>query len=461
MAANKPDDDFTTPADDEVDHIAALYRPHRNGGPKRSVARKPHARRFVKLTDHHIRALCEFSEDSERVMLWDARVHGLRIRISPYRATWTFFRQHKRRGKRDTTHRVLGYWSPIPGEGMPVADARKAAEALRGRMAEGHVEPSKKSALTFDTAFADYCAYLSHKVESANSVARRAYEDARRKNPNPPPPVYKEPLWDRVVTGLGKLYLTPKWAGWTLADISRSPEEVRDWHRDVSKRAGAVTGNKVAKILRATYRYAARLRRDLPPELPTSGVTMNVEEPRDAAMTEHQHRQWGEAWQRIESPTRKAYQLLAILSGQRPGELARLKVSDVDFERRRFIIRKAKASNDIIVPMSAPIEEALRMAIRARDGAETDWLFPAREGGHIRKFDGDGLPLWGNGLRHNYKTIATAMQIDEALRDILQGHTPKGVARKYVSKIVLAEGQALADAQARISDRIKEMVGLT
>ncbi len=123
------------------------------------------------------------------------------------------------------------------------------------KAASGHVEPGHKDALIFTQAFTDYCNYLFEKVEAANRASAE-------KDPTIP---QNEPLWHTRVVGLGKLYLNPKWEGWTLAEISRAPEEVRDWHSDVSKRAGAVTGNKVAKILRATYRYAKRLRRDRHP----------------------------------------------------------------------------------------------------------------------------------------------------------------------------------------------------
>src|SRR5262249_9140255 len=159
-------------------------------------------------------------------------------------------------------------------------------------------------------------------------------------------------------------------------------------------------------------------RRDLPPDLPTSAVTMNDEQAREAGMTDAQHRKWAEAWRKVENPTRKAYHLLAILTGQRPGELARLRIADIDFAARRFTIGRSKASGDIIVRISEPIEAALRMALKAQVVGETgEWLFPARTEAayYLRKFDGDGLPLWGNGLRHNYKTISSTMQppVDE------------------------------------------------
>jgi len=40
--------------------------------------------------------------------------------------------------------------------------------------------------------------------------------------------------------------------------------------------------------------------------------------------------------------------------------------------------------------------------------------------------------------------------VDEMLRDFLQGHTLKGVARKYVSTMVLAKSDALRDPLALV-----------
>jgi len=323
---------------------------------------------------------------------------------------------------------------------MSVPAARKAALQKAGRAAGGHIEPTAKEALTFTQAFDIYCTYLREKAERAG----------------------KEPTWHRIVVNLGKLYLKPKWDGWTLAEISRAPDEVRDWHQDVSKRSGGVTGNKAAKVLRAAYRFAARLRRDLPPELPTSGVTYNPEQPKEAGMTDAQHRKWTNAWREIEDPTRKAYQLLAILCGGRPGEIARLKVADIDFAEQRFVIRKAKAGSDIFVPISPPIEAALNMALKARDGDKSDWLYPTRTGEHIRRPGKDGLPCCGMDLRHNYKNISITMKpaVEEILTEMLMGHAPKGVSRKYVAAMIVAKSDALHEAQARISERIVGLLGI-
>jgi integrase len=444
-------------------------------------------RRFHKLTDKHIDAISEFASDKAIVerrtvlrsgdpgkpietdagprVLWDAKVPGLKLRIGRHRATWTFYREYKKRGERSSIHRVLGYWSPIPGEGLSVSEARKRAVQLAAaKSAKGYNAKAEK--LAFKEAFEDYGAYLLRNIELANKAAIDKADKANRAalkfDPDAPleSPVLKEPTWHKIVVGIGKRHLLPQWGHLTLAELSDAPDDVRKWHERLTDGVGAVTANKCVKLVRATYRHAAKNIRGLPPELPTSAVKLNDEDRPDLGMTPAQFRKWADAWRQIESPSRKAYQLLACLTGPRPGELARLRVTDIDFAENRFTIRKAKKSNDILIPISKPIERALRMALKARGDDESDWLFPAREGGHIKRFDSDSLPLWGNGLRHNYKTLATIMQVDEMLRDFLQGHAAKGVARGYVSAMVLAKSAELRAEQERISTRMVSLLGL-
>jgi hypothetical protein len=52
------------------------------------------------------------------------------------------------------------------------------------------------------------------------------------------------------------------------------------------------------------------------------------------------------------------------------------------------------------------------------------------------------------------------LAVEEILTEFLQGHAPKGVSRRYVSTRILARSDALHEAQARISKRIVELLGI-
>ena len=90
------------------------------------------------LTDAHIEALSDFSVQG---LIWDAKVAGLRLRVGPRRASWSYFQQHRLHGKRSTTCKTLGHWPS-----MNVSDARKAALMIAGNVAAGHIMPGRKSA---------------------------------------------------------------------------------------------------------------------------------------------------------------------------------------------------------------------------------------------------------------------------------------------------------------------------
>lgn len=154
--------------------------------------------------------------------------------------------------------------------------------------------------------------------------------------------------------------------------------------------------------------------------------------------------------------------MIGLLSGMRPGELARLKWSDLLPRQRCFVIRGAKATNDIRVPMSAAIAGAFKIARDAAraDKIESEWVFPARAGGHIVKFDVDDLPAWGMMYRRTWRTIAADLGIDELIAHFCLGHIPAGISRGYVVKMTLASGQGMRAAQRMVSKRIVGLLGV-
>jgi integrase len=151
--------------------------------------------------------------------------------------------------------------------------------------------------------------------------------------------------------------------------------------------------------------------------------------------------------------------LTALLCGCRPGEVARLKWTDVLPRERAFVIRGAKADNDIRVPLSPAIARALKMARNAQraNRIETKFVFPGcTQIGHR-----DPLPARGNQLRHTFRTIAADCGVDEMLAHFLMGHSPEGISQKYIVKMMLASGPALRQAQRKISRQIVGLLGIT
>jgi integrase len=160
-----------------------------------------------------------------------------------------------------------------------------------------------------------------------------------------------------------------------------------------------------------------------------------------------------------------------------------IRESDIDLDARRMIIRNAKAGNDISLPITGEIAFALAMAINAppqtitmkglrgmksgevrvierkklhHEIAAPDLVFPGvRQAGHR-----SGLPVSGNALRHTFRSIAVSLEISEMLISFLMGHSLQGVSARYTNELMIANSQALREAQEKISRRIFELLGL-
>jgi integrase len=401
----------------------------RNGRPAITPQPKPKApRAYRQLTDSLVDAAHDFAE-GKTVVLWDSKIPGLRVRVGKHKTSWSYFQQHQRHGKRSTTCTVLG----SVGEGMNVADARKAALVIAGRNASGRIAPGKRSAKKFGDAFADYLQHLERKATKAG----------------------KPPTWKLNVEKIGKSLLLPEFEKWPLADMSAAPAVVADFHRKVSKQNGPVQANHAARIIRAVYGRTARLDRTLPPHSPASAVEFNDETPQAAGrgLAFKDFPKWAGAWRKIDSPIRRSYHLTNLLTGCRPGELARLRREDIRPSERAFILRRGKAGSDIRVILSVPIVQALRMALKAHDGP---LVFPGMaQVGHR-----EDLPARGVALRRTYRTVAADVGIDEMLAHFLLSHAPAGISQRYVARMILQTGPAMRTAQRRISRRILDLLQL-
>jgi hypothetical protein len=71
-------------------------------------------RHFSRLTDRAVEAMMDFPNDPVTGLprgpftVWDSKVPGLKLRIGRRRATWTFYREFRKRNRRSSIHRTLG-----------------------------------------------------------------------------------------------------------------------------------------------------------------------------------------------------------------------------------------------------------------------------------------------------------------------------------------------------------------
>jgi integrase len=395
--------------------------------PKRlsAVLKKP-----VKMTDARVEALVEFKEIGTYP---DVMVKGLLFVKSPQKYVWRFERRQRINGRRSATCKTLGEY-PM----MKIDAARKAAEIAAAELAIGKMPVNRRATVKFEAAFTAYVEYLKAKAEAKGKPARWAYN----------------------VEKLGKIIL-PEFSGWPLSDLANSPDAVADFHKKTTRDHGPVSANKCAQVIRATYRRAARRDRTLPAVVPTSAVDFNPEKASQKAIDFKAFPAWLEAWRKIDSGIRQAYHLTGLLTGARPGELARLKWGAYSDNEQQLTISNPKATYDIVLPVTPEIAAALRMA---RDDAQALGYDTSHDApmfpGCSQKGHRDALPMRGNALRHTYRTLAADMKIDSLIAHFLLGHTPEGISQKYIAVLILQSGKAMLKEQNRMSRRFLELLSL-
>jgi integrase len=394
----------------------------------------PSVKQTVSLTDEAIKALPFAEHAKEFYYVKDSDTKGLLLRVG-VEPTKTFRFESERRedGKRIGISRSLGEWPDVRAR-----EARKAAESLLGKRAENKIGPGVRQGGSFDDGMAKYIVHLRAKAKKQKKPAS----------------------WADNVEALNDKHMKPKWTGKTLMWLASNQQAVEDWHTELGKSA-PVSANHACRIIRAMYRHACKYNHQLPRDRhPVETVKWNDEDPRGAAMPFDQFPSWAKAVAAIPNDARRAFHMLNLLTGARPGELARLAWDDVHPKKRQLFIRKSKTGNDIPIPMSWPIVRELRRArsYARAEGYQGSYVFPSIRGGHIRRFDSDNLTHYANALRGTFKTVATDLEIDDIVSGALMGHTPKGISQKYIGRLVLASGVSLPAAQKKISARICKLL---
>ena len=160
---------------------------------------------------------------------------------------------------------------------------------------------------------------------------------------------------------------------------------------------------------------------------------------------------WLAAWQKLR-PVRRSYHLTCLLTGARPGELARTKWGDLDADTLTIGGGNLKAGNTVPSPLTPEIRAAIAIVGERGDADALIW-----EG--CSQASRDDLPATGNDLRRTYKTIATGTcRIPDDVSAYLMGHVPEGMSQKYLLRWALSSADAVKEAQARISATMMQLL---
>lgn len=271
-------------------------------------------------------------------------------------------------------------------------------------------------------------------------------------------------------------YLSP-WRALPLASIT--PEMVARKHAELVKRSGA-QANYAMRLLSAVCNFAgAKYRAGGAPLFAYNPVKILADtkawvriDRRQTCIRAHELPRWFAAVLELSTPATKdladvvrIYAQALILSGHRPGELARLRVEDVDLKARVFTIRGTKNRSDHTLPMSDYLHELLSAWLEQL-GAGAVWVFPGSgPRGHIvepKKLvakirEAAGVSFTLQDLRRTFISIAESLDIPAyALKRLLNHKMTNDVTAGYI----VTDVERLRAPMQKVTDFILRAAGL-
>lgn len=373
----------------------------------------------------------------------DPATSGLQLRVRPTATgasrTWLF--RYTWRG--EWVRIVIGHYP-----GMALVDARARAIELRKVIDEGidprrarprrrqHTEPAP-SAGTGN----------KHSIEFLISEFVERYLRPHRKRPE-----WAEAILDRDVL--------PKWKGRDARTIT--PPEVIELLDGIVDRGAPVLANRTAALLSQLFRFG--IHRHIVTATPVQLLYRpgGKEKPRERTLTEEELRAYladPKAATRYERLSRVI--TLLLLTGQRRGELALARWSDIDLNERTWTIpdENAKGGRGHVVPLSDWAVEEFAALKREAEGSQ--WVLAAGAN-HIdpkqlsrsvakchARFKKQGIAEFTlHDLRRTCRTGLSALKVEPHIAERVLNHVQPGVVGVYDRFAYLEEKRAALDKWA-------------
>jgi integrase len=376
----------------------------------------------IRLTKRNIDAIPTVV--AGQAFYWDSDLAGFGLRAGTKSKVFFAERQVARRTVRVT----IGKYGLVTPEA-----ARKKALKLLGEMAEGR-DPNgerkakRASAMTVREAFDDF-------------FERRALAASSRDG-------YQRSM---------DLYLKD-WSSKPIGEISR--RMVLDRHRKIGEENGLVTANNVFRHFRSVYNFTSAAHGELPPNpvaILTQARAWNAERRRRSVIPLHGLPKWWRAVHQEEEYVRD-FLLIALFTGMRRSEIARLRWEYIDLEGRTLTVPTTKNGDPLELPLS---DFLFNLLLTRRDhDPEGEWVFPGRgETGHMvetKKFyarvsKSSGVKFTLHDLRRTFITIAESLDIPHyALKRLLNHRTDGDVTGGYI----VIDVERLRGPVERVAERI-------
>jgi integrase len=367
---------------------------------------------------------------SGRVEHWDTVVRGLGLRVTSNGAkSWVVMYRHQGRKRRLT----LGTFPPLP-----LADARRqAAEALRG-VALGKDPAGRKKEERAAETFGDIA---EQYVEIYAKKEKRSWLEDRR-------------ALDRD--------LLPRFKHRKAASITR--RELRKLLREIVDRGAPILANRTLEIARRIYNWALDEEIESVEVNPFAGMKpISEAKRRDRVLSDDEVLK---VWDKVtvEKATTAARYRLGLLTGQRPGEIRKMRWQDLDLGSGWWTIPGEFTKNARMHRVPLAGLAVLILKELATQQMHPEWVFPSQtRNGSVRANTNQvarirkatGVDFTPHDLRRTVGTNITGLGFSRFVMHRVLNHTESGVGEVYDLYEYDREKRAALEAWSR---RLEEII---
>jgi integrase len=252
------------------------------------------------------------------------------------------------------------------------------------------------------------------------------------------------------------------WCELQLASITE--DDIADLHDEITKEAGGVAANNVARFFRAVWKYHRRRLKlgDCPTIIFTkegdSVKSWNAENRRTRYVAKEELKPWWQAIERLrneyagDGDLAADYLQFAMLTGLRRREITRLKWEDVNQRRRTFLIPDNKSKR----PYAVPLSDVLEAILDRRAGSSRPFSIEEPKKFIAKVAEWSGVPFSTHDLRRSFLSHATAVNISLPVQKDLVNHSRKNdVTDGYIQIDI----DTLRDASEKVQSYILTWAG--
>ena len=366
---------------------------------------------------------------------------GLQLRVrekaSGFSRTWLL----RFKFKGEETRIVLGHF-PQTNLDAARGEARKlrelASQGIDPRRAKSTRREPPAPPLTSATVAAG-----EHAIEHLISEFMERYVKPHRKRPE-----YVSAILNRDVL--------PEWRGRDARTIK--PREVIDVLDKIVDRGSRVMANRTAAILDQLFKFG--IHRAIVEDSPVKLLIRpgGKEKPRERVLSDEELRIFlrdPRACTRFERLQRVI--MILLLTGQRRGELAKAKWTDIDFDARTWTIPddNSKSGRGHVVPLTDWASDEFEALKREAEGSK--WVLPAPDSKQpinpkqitrslakcVKRFKQHGIKKFTlHDLRRTCRTGLSALKIESHIAERVLNHAQPGIVGVYDRHAYLDEKRA-------------------